>query len=505
MSKLIAFRNALRNGEVIADLRSGLIGDGMAFETPFGERNLLYADYVASGRALRQVEDFVQTEVLPFYANSHTEASFCGGTMTRMRNEARSIIGELVGAGPDCHVVFTGSGATSGINRIVGLLRVRERVLAGERVTVLIGPYEHHSNILPWRETGATMVEVPERAEGGPCLAALEAALRDAAGSDLVVGSFSAASNVTGILTNPDPVTQLLKAHGAMAIWDYACGAPYLPMNMGEGNAAKDAIVFSPHKFPGGPGASGVMVIRDTVVQRQTPTAPGGGTVSFVSPWSHTYSSRVEAREEAGTPNVVGDIRAALTLLVKDAVGEAALLQRETELRDKALAAWKDVPAIRLLGQRKGAEALPIFSFRIAGGSGDLVHHQLFTRMLSDVFGVQARGGCACAGSYAHRLLEIDETASGTLFKRLAAGYETEKPGWIRLSLSYLHSNEDAEKIIEAVARLALHAEDLAGQYEVDAATARFRPKPSASLDAVPALQPAILVEQDRFERSAAA
>ncbi|WP_102960628.1 aminotransferase class V-fold PLP-dependent enzyme [Mangrovicella endophytica] len=488
MGKFETFRDAIRRGNVIGGLRDGLIGDGVAFDTAFGERRLLYADYVASGRALRQVEDFIQTEVLPFYANSHTEASFCGGTMTRLREEARHTVMALLGCGEDCHVVFTGSGATSGINRIVNLLGIPARVAAGQRVTVLVGPYEHHSNLLPWRESGAAMVEIPEAAEGGPCLQALEAALQEAEGCDLVVGTFSAASNVTGILTDPDPVTRLLKQYGALSIWDYACGAPYLPMTMGEGETAKDAIVFSPHKFPGGPGATGIMAIRDTVVQRQTPTMPGGGSVSFVSPWGHEYSRRVEAREEAGTPNVVGDIRAVLALLVKDAVGCDAIMAREAVLRDKATKAWGAVPQIRLLGQRPGAEALPIFSFQIRSSDGGLVHHQLVTRMLSDVFGVQARGGCACAGPYAHRLLDIDETMSDALFGRLAAGHETEKPGWVRLNFSYLHSDAQADRIIAAVALLARHAEALAGQYSVDPATARFRPRPDASLAAVPAL-----------------
>lgn len=476
MGRLAQFRNQLAQGDVIAGLRSGLIGDGIAFETPFGTRRLIYADYVASGRALRQIEDFIQNDVLPFYANSHTEASFCGGTMTRLREEARATIATLVDAGPDCHAVFTGSGATSGINRIIGLVEIRERLAAGERITILVGPYEHHSNLLPWRETGATIVEIAEAQDGGPCLVELEKALVAAKDDHLVIGSFSAASNVTGIITDTDRVTRLLKAHGALAVWDFAAGAPYLPMSMGEGDAAKDAIVFSPHKFAGGPGASGIMVVRDTLVRRQTPTWPGGGTVSFVSPWMHRYSRRVEAREEAGTPNVIGDIRVALAMLAKDAVGTPAILERETILRERALAVWRKIPQLELLGQREGAHALPIFSFRVRTGDGRLVHHQLFTRMLSDIYGIQARGGCACAGSYAHRLLDIGEQDSLSLFEQLEAGQEVEKPGWVRLNLSYIHSDEQADAIIDAVAELAISAEARAGDYEVDTATARFRP-----------------------------
>lgn len=476
MGILADFRNDLASGDTIARLRGGLIGNGARFDAGCGPQSLLYADYVASGRALRQVEDFVAENVLPWYANSHTEASYCGGTMTRLREEARGVIADLVGAGTDCHVVFTGSGATSGINRIVRLLEVETRIANGDRVVVLSGPYEHHSNILPWRESGARVVEIAEAEHGGVDLADLDEALARARGAELVIGSFSAASNVTGIVTDIDDVTRRLKAAGAVAIWDYAAGAPYLPMDMGDGDTAKDAIVLSPHKFPGGPGASGVMVVRDSIVRRTTPTLPGGGSVSFVSPWGHAYSARVEAREEAGTPNVVGDIRAALVMLVKDAVGVHAILEREEALRQRAVERWTQAPGIRLLGQKPGMTALPIFSFQVVDAAGGLVHHQMFTRMLSDMWGIQVRGGCACAGPYAHRLLGLDDTASQALFLRLGAGHELEKPGWVRLNFSYLHSDAEAERILDAVAELAGTAPQLASRYVADARTARFRP-----------------------------
>lgn len=478
MTPLAGFRQSLAGPNVVGDIRAGLIGDDMPFETRFGVKRLLYADYVASGRALRQVEDFIARDVLPWYANSHTEASHCGAMMTRMREEARATIAGLVNAGADCHVVFTGAGATAGINRICRLLGLEERAARGERVAVLIGPYEHHSNILPWRESGAEVIAIAEDPRGGVDLGELEAALQDAADAALVVGSFSAASNVTGILTDPDPVTRLLKRHGALAVWDYAGGAPYLPMDMTPGpDCAKDAIVFSPHKFPGGPAASGVMVVRDTVLHRATPTAPGGGTVSFVSPWDHAYSARVSAREEAGTPNVIGDIRAALAMLVKDAIGADHILRRDAQLRLRGLDRLRGCRRLRLLGCRDGAGALPVFSFQALDATGNLVHQQLFTRMLSDLHGVQARGGCACAGPYAHALLGLDRDRSEALFARLQAGHELEKPGWVRLNLSYLHTDEQVDRILDAVVGLAESVERWAPLYVADPATARFAPR----------------------------
>jgi selenocysteine lyase/cysteine desulfurase len=471
---LESFAESLRGGDLPARLRAGLIGEGVPLDGPYGVHPLLYADYVASGRALRQVEDFILDRVLPYYANSHTEASYCGAFCTRTREEARRTIARLLGAGPGTAVIFAGSGATAGINRLVRLLDLPDAAARGETAVVFHGPYEHHSNILPWRESGALVVEIPEGAAGGPDLAVLEAALAEHAGAAVKVGAFSAASNVTGIVADNDAVTRLLKRHGALAVWDYAGGAPYLPMQMGEGDTAKDALVFSPHKFPGGPGASGVLVLRENIVRVRRPTAPGGGSVSFVSPWGHAYAGSLAAREEAGTPNVVGDIRAALVLLVKQALGQDFIDRRDAELRDRALAAWRGHPRLDLLG-RLDLPRLPVFSFRVRDGAGGYVHHQLFTRLLSDLHGIQARGGCACAGPYAHRLLDIDRAGSEAMLAAVEAGREMERPGWVRLNFSYLMSDADAERMIAAVSTLASSAEKYAGGYRFDARTARFR------------------------------
>ncbi|MHA3977496.1 aminotransferase class V-fold PLP-dependent enzyme [Halovulum sp. GXIMD14794] len=477
MSLLAEFSRSLAGPDPVATLRAGLIGESAVMDGPYGPKPLVYADYVASGRALAQVEDFMRDRVLPYYANSHTEASYCGAFSTRLREEGRAAIARLVGAGEGYSTIFTGSGATNGLNRIVGLLDIPGVIASGQRAVILVGPYEHHSNLLPWRESGAEVVEIPEAATGGPDMDALRDALEAASGAALVVGAFSAASNVTGILTDTRAVTRLLKAHGALAIWDYACGAPYIAMDMDKGtDAQKDAIVFSGHKFPGGPGASGVTVIRDAIARRATPTLPGGGTVSFVSPWGHTYSESLAHREEGGTPNVVGDIRAALVMLAKDAIGQDRLDARLAELRARALTVWSRNPRLEVLGCPE-APALPIFSFRVRDGKDGYIHHQFFTRLLSDLHGIQARGGCACAGSYAHRLLGLDRAASDATFAALAKGEETEKPGWVRLNLSALMSDEKADFVISQVDDLAHHAANYLSDYYVDMTTARFAPR----------------------------
>ncbi|MCI2400600.1 aminotransferase class V-fold PLP-dependent enzyme [Aliiroseovarius subalbicans] len=463
---LAAFRTALATETALDDLAAGLIGEGVMIPGPQGDVPLVYADYVASGRALRQVEGFIATEVLPYYANSHTEASYCGALITQMRAEARAEIARLVGATEAHEVIFAGSGATAGLNRLVHLLGVE----GARKPVVFIGPYEHHSNILPWRESRAEVIEIPEGPDGGPDLAVLEAALVAHADADLKIGSFSAASNVTGVVTDPAPVLAVLKAHDAVSVWDYAGGGPYLPINMATG---MDAIVVSPHKFPGGPGASGVFVVNRAVVRQTCPSWPGGGTVSFVSPWRHDYIDDLAAREEAGTPNVIGDIRAALAFLVKDAVGDAEIARREARFNDMALAAWGANPQMTILGAAQG-HRLPIFSLLVRDQRGAPVSPQLFTRLLSDIYGIQARGGCACAGPYGHRLLGIGREESEAIHTALAAGEMVEKPGWTRLNFSYLMDEERVRYILDSVTALIRDLDRWTPLYDFDPATGQY-------------------------------
>jgi len=469
------FRAMIKTDNTIADLANGLIGHHAIISGPLGDRSLLYADYVASGRALRQIEDFVLTELLPFYANSHTEASYVGGYMTRLRSQARNILREEVNASKDHAVIFTGSGATAGINRIAHLISLKEMVAKRLTPVVLIGPYEHHSNILPWRESGAEVIEVLEAESGGPCMTSLSQTLKHVKGRP-IVGAFSAASNVSGIVTDVVAVTRVLKAAGAIVIWDYAGGAPYLPIDLCPANDALiDAVVVSPHKFVGGPQASGVLILRHDIVQTNTPTLSGGGTVRFVSPTSHDYSHNVEAREEAGTPNVIGDLRAALCFIVKSVITQDFISKRNRENLAKGLTAWMPHPNIEILGNTQ-CDRLPIFSFRLRDGKGGFVHQQLVTRLLSDCFGIQTRGGCACAGPYVHRILDISKNASDAMRDEILSGNEIEKPGFVRLNFSYLATDSEVNRIISAVLELADCAGDHVKRYSCDPTTAIFIP-----------------------------
>jgi selenocysteine lyase/cysteine desulfurase len=475
VTALGSFKASLDVDDPIAAFRAGLIGSKAKVDGPFGLKDLVYADYVASGRALEQVEDFIMEEVLPYYANSHTEASYCGGMMTRLRREARSVIGECCGADSQHAVIFAGSGATAGLNRLVKLLGVTDTVASSKRVRVIIGPYEHHSNILPWRESGAEIIEIAEGTRGGPDPILLQAAL-GSGGADLTVCSFSAASNITGIATDVGAITKIARAAGAKVVWDYAGAGPYMPISMTPAKDAEiDAIVVSPHKFIGGPAASGILIVRRDAVVTSKPSWPGGGTVKFVSRTGHDYSDSLESREEAGTPDVIGDIRAALAFLVKDAIGIDEMRRLNDGLTLRALAAWQGVPEIELLGLTSIGR-LPIFSFRVRDGKGGYVHQQLVTRMLSDRFGIQARGGCACAGPYVHRLLSIDAEASERLRQAILEGREIEKPGFTRLNLSVLLSEEKIAFILDSVVKLAREAVSYQGHYTFDPSRAIFSP-----------------------------
>lgn len=476
---LSKFRQSLKNVGVTGALRDGLVGANTKIIGPYGERDLVYADYVASGRALHQIERFILEEVLPYYANSHTEASYCGGFMTRMRREARALIGEFCEANEGHAVIFTGSGATAGINRLVKLFGVAEAAAAGKRARIIIGPYEHHSNILPWRESGAEIVEIAEHPSGGPDLSRLQAALLDGS-PDLTICTLSAASNITGITSDVATITAMVKAAGAKMVWDYAGAGPYVPIAMSPAPHAEiDAIVVSPHKFIGGPGASGILILRRDALSTEKPSWPGGGTVKFVSPRTHDYSDSLEAREEAGTPNVIGDIRAALAFIVKDAIGLDAMVTRNRELVQRALRAWEGIPQLELLGLCE-PDRLPIFSFRVKNGKGGYVHQQLITRMLSDRFGIQARGGCACAGPYVHRLLSIDDQESEEIRQAILSGEEIRKPGFIRLNFSVLLPDDKVQFILDAVAQIAADAPAFEADYDVDPSRAIFFPRAAA-------------------------
>jgi selenocysteine lyase/cysteine desulfurase len=501
---------------LIERIRASVIGDDEAVAGPFGIRRVTYADYTASGRALTFVEDWIREAVLPLYANTHTESSGTGLQTTRFREDARAIIRDAVGGTKDRHaVIFTGAGMTGAINLLVGVLELRipaglddryglrAHIPRDQRPVVLIGPYEHHSNELPWRESIADVVTIGEDADGRISLEKLEAALREHADRPLKIGSFSAASNVTGILSDTRAISVLLHEHGALTFWDFAAAGTYVEIEMEphrpapvtgpgrgtpDGKAAldyKDAIVISPHKFIGGPGTPGVLVARRELFRNRVPTSPGGGTVAYVNPLEHVYLDDPEHREEGGTPAIVESIRAGLVFQLKESVGVDAIRRREEDFIERAIASWIDVPEIQVLGN-PALPRLSIVSF-VVRHDGRYLHHNFVVALLNDLFGIQSRGGCSCAGPYGHRLLGIDIETSHAFEREIARGCQGIKPGWVRVNYNYFISEAVFDYVVRAVELVARDGWRLVPWYRFEPATGLWRhaagsPEPPLSL-----------------------
>jgi selenocysteine lyase/cysteine desulfurase len=478
--------------QLIEQIRNGVIGDDRALEGPYGVRRMTYADYTASGRSLGFIEDYLREEVLPLYANTHTETSSTGLQTTRFREEARQLIRAAVCGTDQDVVIFCGSGATGAINKLVDILNLRlprelderyglsGRIPAGQRPVVFIGPYEHHSNELPWRETIAEVVTIAEDQDGRIDQEHLAQELLRFADRPLKIGSFSAASNVTGIVSDTAGISRLLHAHGALALWDFAAAAPYVQIEMnprddGPNGALnyKDAVFISPHKFIGGPGTPGVLVVKRKLLTNKVPTMPGGGTVSYVSADGHTYLTDPAHREEGGTPAIIEAIRAGLVFHLKEAVGAGNIEQLEKDFVDRAISTWSTNPDIVILGNRT-AHRLSIVSFVIRHGDR-LLHHNFVVALLNDLFGIQARGGCSCAGPYGHRLLGIDVARSERFHAAIDAGSDGIKPGWVRVNFNYFISEAEFGFIIAAIDFIARDGWRFLPDYTFDAVTGIWR------------------------------
>lgn len=480
-------------------LRAEIIGSDTLIETPFGSRPMVYCDYTASGRCLAFVERYLQ-QVQRHYANTHTEDDLTGRTMTRLLHQAERAIKDAVNAGPDGRIVACGTGSSGAIEKLqqivgtalppatrrilmtalgsaFGLERCAEieAALSRHQPVVFVGPFEHHSNEVTWRQGLATVIEVRLSSDGCVDLDHLEELLRDERFHDrLRIGSFSAASNVTGMRTPVHEIATLLHRYGALACFDFAASAPYVEIDMnpprrGEDDPSLDAIFISPHKFVGGPGSSGVLVFNRRIYHEDLPpTVGGGGTVEYVSPESQEYFSDIEEREKSGTPGVIQIMKAALAFLVKDAIGVEKIESREQELLRRAFERWQRNPRIEILGNPDPGRRIGIVSFNVKSAAGRYLHPKFVTALLNDLFGIQSRAGCSCAGPYGHRLLDIDLEHSERYRRWILKGFTGIKPGWCRVGFHYTMEDAEAEYVIAAVELIADHGERFVPLYDFD-------------------------------------
>lgn len=479
--------------EVAAFIRQHEVGRRAHIETPFGRRLVYYADLTATGRYLHFVERWI-SRVRPFYANTHTAVSSTGRIIGSLRENARGVVRDAVRADPDDEVLFCGSGATAAINKLVGLLglaaseplRARCNTPPEERAVVFIGPFEHHSNELPWVESDADLVEIGETAEGEVDLEQLRAELDRYADRPLKLGSFSAASNVTGVFSDVGAISEVLHRGGAYACFDYAAGGPYMPIDMHPPNPAQrmDAIFLSVHKFIGGPEASGVLVANRSLFRCSTPVRPGGGTVEYVAaatPDAIDYTKRLEEREEGGTPDILGDVRAGTAFLVKQMIGAEAIIEHECALAAKVLERLSAHPRISLLGSTT-APRLAILSFNVDG-----LHHDFVAGLLDHLFGIQNRAGCSCAGPYGHRLLNIGREQSERFRALIQKGIGGIKPGWVRVTVPFYATEQDVEFLVSAIEFVAEHGRTLVPLYELswDDGVWRHRERPQPDIEPI--------------------
>lgn len=451
--------------------RKEIIGVDQFFETPYGRKKMVYADWTASGRLYRPIEEKMQHEFGPYVANTHTETTFSGSVMTLAYHEARELIKEHVNAGPDCALITEGTGMTGVINkfqRILGLKvseNLRELSIAipeDKRPVVFITHMEHHSNQTSWLETIADVEIIPCDQEGLVDYDILNSLLDKYKDKKLKIASVTACSNVTGIQPDFHKIAKTMHRHGGVCFVDFACSAPYISIDMHpeDPEAHLDAIFFSPHKFLGGPGTSGVLIFHKSLYKNLIPDNPGGGTVNWTNPWGeHRYLEDIETREDGGTPGFLQTIRTALAIQLKEKMGVQHILEREHELIEKVFQELLPIENLTLLaGQHQ--DRLGVFSFYI-----DELHYNLGVKLLNDRFGIQTRGGCSCAGTYGHFLLHVDQQQSRELLDKMDHGCLIERPGWIRMSIHPTMTDKEVHFICEAIKELSLNHKIWARDY----------------------------------------
>ena len=451
--------------------REGIVGVNAQFDSPYGKCPIVYADWTAGGRLFDPIEQRILQTFGPYVANTHSESSVTGTTMTRAYEEAHRRIKAHVNASDRDVIVTPGSGMTAAINkfqRILGLRipeqwKDRVRLSREERPVVFITHMEHHSNHTSWLETIADVAVIPPDENGLVEPERLRELLAEYEDRPLKIGSFTACSNVTGIRTPYHTLASIMHEHGGYCFIDFAASAPYdsIDMHPSDPDARLDAVFFSPHKFLGGPGSSGVMVFDSSLYKLKVPDHPGGGTVDWTNPWGqHRFIADIEAREDGGTPGFLQAIRAAMAIDLKEQMGPDTIALREHELVEILFEELRSIPGVHILAPEV-SDRLSIVSFYVEN-----LHYNLIVKLLNDRFGVQTRGGCSCAGTYGHYLLHVDPTRSKRITDLIDEGDRSQKPGWVRISLHPTTTDEEARYIGNALRRVVAHADEWVKDYD---------------------------------------
>jgi selenocysteine lyase/cysteine desulfurase len=469
--------------EYFAKFRRNIIGNGQIFESPFGEKEIIYADWTATGRAYQPIEDCLKNEILPFVGNTHTETTVTGTLMSKAYEAAKVIVKKHVNADSNDALLFCGSGMTGAVNklqRILGL-RIPERIadytkrgiqLDEElRPVVFITHMEHNSNQVSWLETIATVELIDCDENGNVDLEHFRHLLEQYQHRKNKIAAITACSNVTGI-ENPYPsITKMVHEYGGLCFVDFAASAPYVDIDMhpGEKGAHLDAIYFSAHKFLGGPGTPGVLIFNKKIYKNTVPDQPGGGTVTYTNPWKgREYIADIEQREDGGTPPFLQGIKAAMCIRLKEEMGVENILQREEELLRLIFNRFSAIKNIEILrGNIK--KRLGVISFVVKGA-----HYNLIVKILNDRFGIQVRGGCSCAGTYGHQLLHVNKAWSYGILDSIRAGDLLCKPGWIRLSIHPAMTNAEIDFIMDAIELTAANYREWMNDYQYDRETNEY-------------------------------
>ncbi len=450
--------------------RDQIIGINQEFESPFGTKKIIYTDWTASGRLYRPIEEKMINEFGSFVANTHTETTVSGTVMTLAYHQARHIIKHHVNANSDDVLITDGTGMTGVVNkfqRILGLkvpenLKAYTKVPQEDKPIVFISHMEHHSNQTSWLETIADVVIVPACEKGLFCLDNFRVLLSKYQDRTIKIASITSCSNVTGISTPYHEVAKIMHQNNGLCFVDFACSGPYVKIDMHPEDAESylDAIFFSPHKFLGGPGTTGVLVFNKKLYRNMVPDNPGGGTVSWTNPWGeHKYVDNIEDREDGGTPGFLQAIKTALAIQLKEEMGIENILKREHEIVDFVFSQLGSVPNIKILaGQHH--DRLGVISFYI-----DDLHFNLGVKLLNDKFGIQTRGGCSCAGTYGHYLLNVDEATSHHLVCQIDSGDLIQKPGWIRMSIHPTTTNAEIAFVCASIKEVAQHHQEWGSDY----------------------------------------